>query len=224
MKNIIAKLFWQSPFEALHRHMLKVKECTDMLKPLIEAFILGDRTLIEERVERISKLEHEADIIKNEIREHLPHHVFMPVDRSDILRFLREEDSIADSVEDVARLIEMRKTYVPQDLKEELMELVNKVGETVKALENVTSEIKVLSQSSFSRSEEEKISSLIKDVDKKEFEADLLQQKAAKKLFSLEDKMDPTSVLLLMRIMGEVGSVADHAQNTGDRLRCIIAR
>lgn len=224
MKNIIARLFWQSPFEALHRHMLKVKECTDMLKPLIEAFILGDRTLIEERVERISKLEHEADIIKNEIREHLPHHVFMPVDRSDILRFLREEDSIADSVEDVARLIEMRKTYVPQDLKEELMELVNKVGETVKALENVTSEIKVLSQSSFSRSEEEKISSLIKDVDKKEFEADLLQQKAAKKLFSLEDKMDPTSVLLLMRIMGEVGSVADHAQNTGDRLRCIIAR
>lgn len=224
MKNIIARLFWQSPFEALHRHMLKVKECTDMLKPLIEAFILGDRTLIEERVERISKLEHEADIIKNEIREHLPHHVFMPVDRSDILRFLREEDSIADSVEDVARLIEMRKTSVPQDLKEELMELVNKVGETVKALENVTSEIKVLSQSSFSRSEEEKISSLIKDVDKKEFEADLLQQKAAKKLFSLEDKMDPTSVLLLMRIMGEVGSVADHAQNTGDRLRCIIAR
>jgi len=224
LKNIIARLFWQSPFEALHRHMLKVKECTDMLKPLIEAFILGDRTLIEERVERISKLEHEADIIKNEIREHLPHHVFMPVDRSDILRFLREEDSIADSVEDVARLIEMRKTYVPQDLKEELMELVNKVGETVKALENVTSEIKVLSQSSFSRSEEEKISSLIKDVDKKEFEADLLQQKAAKKLFSLEDKMDPTSVLLLMRIMGEVGSVADHAQNTGDRLRCIIAR
>jgi len=104
------------------------------------------------------------------------------------------------------------------------MELVNKVGETVKALENVTSEIKVLSQSSFSRSEEEKISSLIKDVDKKEFEVDLLQQKAAKKLFSLEDKMDPTSVLLLMRIMGEVGSVADHAQNTGDRLRCIIAR
>lgn len=224
MKNIIARLFWQSPFEALHRHMLKVKECTDMLKPLIEAFILGDRTLIEERVERISKLEHEADIIKNEIREHLPHHIFMPVDRSDILRFLREEDSIADSVEDVARLIEMRKTSVPQDLKEELMELVNKVGETVKALENVTSEIKVLSQSSFSRSEEEKISSLIKDVDKKEFEADLLQQKAAKKLFSLEDKMDPTSVLLLMRIMGEVGSVADHAQNTGDRLRCIIAR
>ncbi|RLE10734.1 TIGR00153 family protein [Candidatus Aerophobetes bacterium] len=224
MKNIIARLFWQSPFEALHRHMLKVKECTDMLKPLIEAFILGDRTLIEERVERISKLEHEADIIKNEIREHLPHHVFMPVDRSDILRFLREEDAIADSVEDVARLIEMRKTSVPQDLKEELMELVNKVGETVKALENVTSEIKVLSQSSFSRSEEEKISSLIKDVDKKEFEADLLQQKAAKKLFSLEDKMDPTSVLLLMRIMGEVGSVADHAQNTGDRLRCIIAR
>jgi len=224
LKNIIAKLFWQSPFEALYRHMLKVKECTDMLRPLIEAFISGDRVLIEERVERASKLEHEADIIKNEIREHLPHHIFMPVDRSDILRFLREEDSIADSVEDVARLIEMRETQVPQDLKEEFMELVHKVGEAVKSLEIVTSEIKSLSQSSFSRSEEEKISNLIKDVDKKEFEADVLQQSAARKLFFLEKKIDPISVLLLMRILGELGSVADHAQNTGDRLRCIIAR
>ena len=44
----------------------------------------------------------------------------MPIDRSDVLRFLREEDAIADSVEDVARLVEMRDTVAPQELKENL--------------------------------------------------------------------------------------------------------
>jgi len=224
LRNVIAELFRKSPLEATGAHLLKVKECCDTLKPLIESFIDGDKKLIEEQVEKISKLEHEADIIKNEIREHLPYHLFMPIDRSDILRFLREEDAIADSVEDVARLIEMRDTVVPQELKDNLTELINKVMETVESLRIVGYEIKVLSKSSFSRIEEEKISSLIKNIDRKEFEADVIQQKATKKLFTLENKLDPISILLLMRIMGEIGSVADHAQNTGDRLRCIIAR
>jgi len=224
LKDTIARLFRQSPFEALHKHLLKVKECSELLRPLMEAFIVADRVVIEKQVERISELEHEADIIKNEIREHLPYHIFMSLDRSDILWFLKEEDAIADSMEDVAKLMEMRPTPVPSELKEELMELIDKVIETIGSLETVSSEIKVLSRSSFSIKEEEKISNLIKDIDRKEFEADVIQQRAAKKLFSLEDKMDPISVVLLMRIMGEIGAIADHAQNTGDRLRSIIAR
>ena len=224
MKDTIARLFRQSPFEALYKHLLKVRECSDLLKPLMEAFISGDRALIKERVKRISELEHEADVIKNEIREHLPYHIFMPIDRSDILWFLREEDAIADSIEDVAKLIEMRKTPVPLELKEELMELINKIMETLESLEIVAFELKNLSRSSFSIKEEKKLSDLIKNIDRKEFEADVIQQRAAKRLFSLEDKTDPISMLLLMRIMGEIGAIADHAQNTGDRLRSIIAR
>ncbi|MEA1964318.1 MAG: TIGR00153 family protein [Candidatus Aerophobetes bacterium] len=224
MRNVIAKLFHKSPFEALYKHMLKVKECSDLLKPLMETFISRNRELIDEQIKAISDLEHEADIIKDEIREHLPYHLFMSINRADILRFLHQEDAIADSAEDVARLIEMRETEVPSELKENLMELVNKVLETVDSLKRITSNIKLLSQSSFSKREEEKISNLIKDVDRKEFEADVIQQKATKNLFLLEGKIDPISVVILMKIVKELGSVADNAQNTGSQLRCIIAR
>ena len=118
----------------------------------------------------------------------------------------------------------MRDTVIPGELKESLMQLVEKVMETIESLRVVASEIKILTQSSFSRKEEQKISMLIKNIDRKEFEADVIQLRVAKKLFTLEKKIDPISILLLMRIIGEIGSVADHAQNTGDRLRCIIAR
>lgn len=224
MRSIMGALFRKSPFEALHRHMSKVKECCNQLQPLMEAFVSGDRELVRQKIKEISDLEHEADIIKNDIREHLPHRLLMSVDRSDILHFLNQEDAVADSIEDIARLIEMREMSVPSELKGELMELVDKVMHTITSLELATSEIKALAQSSFSREEEEKISELIKRVDRSEFEADLVQQRCARKLFSLENKIGLLSIVFLMKIMGELGSVADHAQNTGDRLRGIIAR
>jgi len=224
LRSIMGVLFRKSPFEALHRHMSKVKECCNQLQPLMEAFVSGDRELVRQKIKEISDLEHEADIIKNDIREHLPHRLLMSVDRSDILHFLNQEDAVADSIEDIARLIEMREMSVPSELKGELMELVDKVMHTITSLELATSEIKALAQSSFSRDEEEKISELIKRIDRSEFEADLVQQRCARKLFSLENKIDLLSIVILMKIMGELGSVADHAQNTGDRLRGIIAR
>ena len=224
MRSILADLFHRSPFEALHQHLGKVKECCDQLPLLMKAFGEQDSRELPRRVEKISHLEHEADIIKNGIREHLPYRMFMSVNRSDILTFLKQEDAIADSVEDIARLMEMRKTFVPPELKDELMKLVDKVLETVDALIAACSHIKTLSRSSFSRVEEEKVSELIGIIDRKEFEADVIQQNCAKMMFKMEKKIDPISIFFLMKIVGEMGSVAAHAQNTGDHLRCMIAR
>ena len=50
---------------------------------------------MEDLARQISKQEHEADIIKNEIRNHLPKSIFLPVSRSDTLSFLKEQDAIA---------------------------------------------------------------------------------------------------------------------------------
>ena len=71
---------------------------------------------------------------------------------------------------------------------------------------------------------EERVSELIEVIDRTEFEADVIQQNCAKKVFEMEKRIDPISIFFLMRIIVELGSIADHAQDTGDRLRCIIAR
>jgi len=224
LRSILGDLFHRSPFEALHQHLEKVRECCNQLPLLMKAFGEQDSMELSRRVQKISHLEHEADIIKNGIRERLPYRMFMSVNRSDILTFLKQEDAIADSVEDIARLIEMRKTLLPSGLKDELMKLVDKVLETVDALIAACSRIKILSQSSFSQFEEEKVSELIGVIDRSEFEADVIQQNCAKKMFEMEKKIDAISIFFLMKIIGELGSVADHAQGTGDHLRCMIAR
>ena len=90
--NIISKLFGKSPFEPLYQHMLKVKECVDLVKPLMESFIDGNQDKVEKYAKQIFKAEHKADLVKKEIRSRLPKSIFLPVSRGDLLRFLKEQD------------------------------------------------------------------------------------------------------------------------------------
>lgn len=222
--SIISKLFGKSPFEPLYQHMLKVKECVDLVRPLINFLLAGDHKKVEEIAEKIFRAEHESDMVKKEIRNNLPKGIFLPVDRGDILSFLKEQDKIADSSEDLAVLVTLRKMTVPEELKEELKELVDKVLLTCETAMNVSSEIKILAETSFGGVEAEKVMDMIEQVKTDEHEADKAQMKLAKKLFSIEKKLDPVSVMMWMQIFRELGMLANHAENVGDRLRMMLHR
>lgn len=220
--TIISKLFGKSPFEPLYQHMLKVKECVDLVNPLMEAFLNQDAKEVKKYSKKIFKAEHEADLVKKEIRNSVPKSLFLPVDRDDLLRFLKEQDNIADSAEDLAALLTLRETKIPDEIKEELKELVNKVLATYQKAMEVSSEIKVLAETSFGGVEAYKVTELIEEVKQKEWEADKAQMSAAKKMFSMEKKIDPVSVMMWMNIFKELGALANHAENTCDQIRTML--
>jgi len=66
-------------------------------------------------------------MVKKEIRNNLPKSIFLPVNRGDMLNYLREQDKIADSAEDLAVLVTLRKMTVPSELRDYLKVLVEKV-------------------------------------------------------------------------------------------------
>jgi hypothetical protein len=220
------RLFGKSPFKPLHEHTLLVRKCVKELRGLVENFSEdGDKKKLNETVELISKLENDADTIKRNIREHLPKTFFMPVERSDILLFLREQDKIADSAQDLGRVLEVRpQTKLPRKLKKETLELTDKVIETVEALRIAVKELDNLLSSSFSKHETKKILKLIARIDKKEWDADQVNIKLMKKLFEMEKELDPVTVIHLEKIFHILDSVADKAEDAGDRLRSMVAK
>ncbi|MFC2160647.1 TIGR00153 family protein [Acidobacteriota bacterium] len=220
--SIINKLFGKSPFEPLHLHMIKVKECVDLVKPLMENFIDGKQAEVERYAKEIFKAEHEADLVKKEIRNNLPRSLFLPVSRGDLLRFLKEQDSIADSAEDLAALVTMRPMSVPDGLKEDLKALVNKVLETYEIAMKVSGEIKILAETSFGGAEAHKVIEKIEEIKLKEWEADIAQMNVAKKLFSMEKDIDPVSIMMWTHVFKELGALANHAENTGDNLATML--
>ena len=220
--SIISKLFGKSPFEPLHQHMLKVKECVDLIRPLVDSLLKEEGEKVEEYAKKIAYAEHEADLVKKEIRKNLPKGLFLPVARGDILRFLKEQDNIADSAEDFAVLITLRKTKLPDELKEDLKEFVDEVLETFNMAVKVSNEINILAETSFGGVEAEKVVDLIENLKTKEWEADKAQMKTARKMFSLEGKMDPVSVIMWMHIFKELGNLANHSENAGDQIRIML--
>jgi hypothetical protein len=220
--SILTKIFGKSPFEPLYQHMLKVNECVNLVKPLMEALLADDQEQVEVIAKKIFKAEHDADMVKKEIRSNLPKGVFLPVNRGDMLNYLREQDKIADSAEDLAVLVTLRKMRVPEELRENLKILVEKVLVTCETAMKISSEIKLLAETSFGGAEAEKVMDRIEELKLDEFEADKAQMKLAQKMFSIEAKLDPVSIMMWMHIFKELGALANHAENLGDNLRMML--
>jgi len=220
--SILTKVFGKSPFEPLYQHMLKVNECVNLVKPLMEALLADDQEQVEAIARKIFKAEHDSDIVKKEIRNNLPKGIFLPVNRGDMLNYLREQDKIADSAEDLAVLVTLRNMRVPEELQENLRILVEKVLITCETAMKISSEIKLLAETSFGGAEAEKVMDSIEELKLDEFEADKAQMKLAKKMFSIEAKLDPVSIMMWMHIFKELGALANHAENLGDNHRMML--
>src|SRR3984893_12086013 len=104
----IARLFGKSPFAPLQNHMQKVSLCMKKLTSIFESLHKKDAEKIEKLVAELSELEHEADLTKNDIRNHLPKSLFLPIDRAHFLDILSIQDTIADETEKVGILLTLR--------------------------------------------------------------------------------------------------------------------
>lgn len=224
MPRSIFGLFGRSPFSGLAQHTQRVHDTVTHVRPLLEAFTERDWAKTQEIYERISKLEHKADVTKNEIRDHLPKSLFMPIDRGDILLFLKEQDAIADAAEDLAVLVTMRETPTPEELKAPLFELADGVIRVSEAWFETCRELPTLEEASFTGPEVEKMMQHITEISDLEWEADKRQAVATKVMLQHEAEIGPVSVYFWMNILRVMGLIANKAENTADLLRLMLAR
>ena len=223
MRSIVA-LFGKSPFGPLTQHAQRVRETVILIPPLFDAFLAGNHEQTRQIYEQISKLEHKADIIKADIRDHLPKSLMMPVDRGDVLLFLKEQDKLADRAEDLGVLLTMRPTPAPAVLHDSVRALVSSVLEAAEGWFSLAVDLPELEDASFAAHEVARVMEQIRTISNLEWEADKRQAEAGTALFQHERELDAVSVVLWMRIHRVLGSVADHAENTADLLRVMLAK
>jgi len=216
--------FRRSPFEGLYLHGGKVTECVMKLDEALLAYCKGDMEEFDRLAHDVILLEHEADLIKSNLRGHLPRFIFMPVQKPHFLTLLKEQDKILDYAEDVALWLGFRRTKIPDQLRKDFMEhnkiVVRTVEAYVKALEN----LKDLLETGFSKKEREETKDFIKDIHELEFQADLKERELTRKIFAMEGELDPISVYHLLRGVDLIAQVANHAENAGDWMRAMLAK
>jgi len=216
-------MFSKSPFRPLVSHIEKVRACVDQLKPLFAALEGHDYQAVMDISEVIIKFEHEADSIKDQIRQSLPQSVFLPVDKRDFMHLLSAQDDIADSVEDLAVLLCIKNIETPEQIKEPLKNLVEHVIKTANMACDLICELDALLEASFGGAEAEKVEKASAELGTAEWEADRKQFLLAQQLFSLGDQIQAADLLLWNEVLKNLGAVSDKSEKIAKILRLFIS-
>lgn len=218
------ELFGKSPFGPLVEHTRKVHACVKYVRPLLEACVKEDYDEIHRLQDIVSKLEYEADQVKHDIREHLPRRYFLPVDRGDLEEFLHCQDEIADSAQDFAVVLLIRKTQIHPALVPEFYEFVDQVLKVCDTLMAAAEELPALAEASFGGAEAKSILQRISGLGEGEWLADRMQRKLSQHIYSIEKELDPVTILFYERMLNTLSGIANAAENTGDLLRQMIVK
>ncbi len=224
MRIPLANLLVKSPLPGIVPLMDRVVECAGAVQPLVTRLIEGDQSAVVAQAKVISRLEGEADEAKNAVRANMPIRLFLPVDRRDVLKLLSQIDAIADSAEDVGVLCTFRRMEVPEEMKTLLPIYVERVLDTVRAAAELVAMLDTLLAAGFGGKPVEEARRVIQEIARKEHESDKVQDQLAKVLFQLEGKLSPVAIFMWLKVLNEIGDMANHAENVGDQFRLFIAR
>ncbi|WP_041941688.1 TIGR00153 family protein [Waddlia chondrophila] len=220
--NALLNLFGRSPFSPLDTHMEEVSRCVYLLRDLFKALKNKDYEQVEKIAQKISKQEHQADLTKNDLRNHLPKRIFLPIARESLLHILAIQDSIADRAEDVAVLTTLKELEMIELFRAEFDEFLDKNIETFEGAKKIIKELHELLETTFGGVEAEKVRQMVHQVAIKEHEADVVQRKMLKALLKAEGQMSYTTFHVWQKILEELGAIADLSENLAYQVRMTL--
>jgi len=215
-------MFIASPFDGLQEHAEKVKECAWTFQQAIECHISKKCKTFEEFRQDVTRMESEADAIKRSIRGHLPKGTLMPVDKFQIFRYLREQDSVLDAAEDALDWLSYRsEPGIPEELQRDFFLLVDANIDPIEELSTMVLEARKYFKN-FSEKQRMLVKDIIRNLRRQEHEADKVEAMLKKKILNMD--IDPVTIFHMITLAEIIGSIADHAENAGDMMRAMIAK
>ncbi len=216
--STIGKLFGRSPFSQIQQHMDQVSKCIKKMDEAIEAVKSGQFDELDRISSEVSDLEHQADQIKNDVRSRMLKRVFMPIDRAEVLEILSLQDSLADTAEDVCKVLTLKPLPFPDDIKQDFDQFVELNLQAYEVAAAVIGQLDELIESGFGGVEAERIRGLAKDAAFAEHQADRVQIQLLKKLYAHDTDMSVGEFHLWMRVTRVLSRVSNTSENLANRV------
>ena len=198
------------------RHLSKIISLTTTLKEFIQAFSSNNSEDMEKAFKEIFRLEREADDEKENIIVELSKGPFHPMDREDIMRLVLTMDDIAANTKAASRkLLYLDPVNVPDDVKNDVVELVNMIYDIVMSLGEA---LKGLIEGS------KDILKLADNIERREEAIDEFRVGLIAKVLEWGEKAKRISALLMLKEAVEnLEDAADRTEDVADIIRGIVA-
>ena len=216
-------LITKNPFGLVKNHMEKTQVCVAKIKDIFAAVFAGDKARVLALAKEISKIEHECDLLKREIRSQVAKSIFLPIDRRDLLHMLSHMDTIADSAEDVGVLLTMRWMAIPKTLRPSFDIFLNRTIDVVNESATVIFALDRLLEAGFSGPDAEEVISRIDYIDRLEHEVDKTQDQLGKRLFEHENMLSPAALVMWIKIIERIGRLSNCSERMVNHIRLMLA-
>ena len=168
---------------------------------------------INERIKKVSMLEGQADNIRREVQVLLYREALFPDSRGDILGLLESIDRLANGAESAAYMIRTHNLTIPSKFVSMVSELAELCSRTVELVVQADERL----YENFSTCLE-----LIGRVNELESEADHKERELIEAIFTSD--LQNMEKLVLRDFVMRLATIADRAENVGDRLRIVVAK
>jgi len=198
-------------------HVELVYECVHGLKKLMESFYNNDFDSLDEEVEKISRLEHSADVIRRNMEMEFYDGAFLPFDREDRIILAELVDGVADMTQEAAYGISLSRIQFPNNFKEEFMELTQGVLNSVALLKDCIELLDVDLRATILKAHE---------LEEMEDAVDKIERRTLRKLYDSyrNNEFDILKLLELKNTVLRLGNVVDRAEDASDRVLIMVAK
>ena len=213
--------FAVTPFELFHTHAQAVEETVEnMLEAVNISCDGGDAS---DAIQSTIEAELKADNIKNELRVLIKNDMRILVGSDDFLHMLTRQDRIADYAQNVAEQLGFRALLDDDEAKNNLKDMAKAVAATVASYEDAVEALRDFTISGQTKSAELKLAQLIKDVNIKEHEADIVEAVGAGYVFTNGEE-NPLAAMHMYRVLQRLDDVANACEKAANAFLPILNR
>ena len=162
--------------------------------------------------------------MKRNIRLQLPRGLFMPVERTDLLELVTQQDKIANKAKDIAGRVIGREMTIPPVMQADFLAYLTRCVDATQQASKAINELDELLETGFKGREVTLVEKMLVELDAIEQDTDDMQIKVRRQLRDVESELNPVDVMFLYKIIEWVGELADIAERVGSRLELMLAR
>lgn len=210
-----------TPFELFHQHAQQVENTVEHMLDAVNQACDGEDS--NESVQNTIDAELEADNLKSEIRKMALNDMRfgLHVSLDDFLYMVTRQDRIADYAQNVAEQIKFRPLFDDEKAKQLLKGMAKSVAETVAKYEDTVEALRDFTISGQTKAAEIKLAELIREVNIKEHEADMVEAEAAGYVFSNGDDQ-PLAAMHMYRVLQRLDDVANACEKAANAFLPIL--
>ena len=174
----------------------------------LNRYIKKNFELFEESLTDIKEIENNADEHQKDIKYKLYKYMLIPESRADVLGIIEEIDTITDLAKEVIYEISIEKPFIPEELENDFLELVENSTEAVDMLvKAVRAFFEEISQ----------VNDYVNKVHFFEHQADKNEERLKRKIFSEHfEKIDIAHKLQLRYFIEEIAALSDQAESVSE--------